>query len=179
MPAILNAWLTGEVKGWEVVNIVQNYLNSNKNTSNNYLIKKMSEMIFIPRNFINTRKFIAEGVELLKQLKRSQKYKLFILSNWDSHSFKILKEENPNIFDLFDDVMVSGEVGLLKPNPVIYNKALEKFSIEAKNTLFIDDERTNIISAKKVGIKAIQIKKNYHIIRELYSITMLLIRVIT
>ena len=63
--------------------------------------------------------------------------------------------------------MVSGEVGLLKPNPVIYNKALEKFSIEAKNTLFIDDERTNIISAKKVGIKAIQIKKNYHIIREL------------
>ncbi|MDR2686208.1 MAG: HAD family phosphatase [Oscillospiraceae bacterium] len=53
---------------------------------------------------------------------------------------------------LFDGVLASCDVGLLKPDPEIYRLFLRTFGLRAEDCLFIDDMRANIEGARRVGI---------------------------
>ena len=52
----------------------------------------------------------------------------------------------------FDDVIVSAEVKLVKPDPAIFRLALERAGVVAKDALMIDDVQKNLDGAKSVGI---------------------------
>lgn len=56
---------------------------------------------------------------------------------------------------LFDPVVISGEVGLRKPQAAIYQHALERLDLPAGRVLFIDDAEPNIIGAQSVGLRAL------------------------
>ena len=53
---------------------------------------------------------------------------------------------------LFDDIVISGEVGLRKPNPGIYQLSLERLGVAAERTVFIDDADPNIDGALALGL---------------------------
>ena len=57
--------------------------------------------------------------------------------------------------DLFDETVISGEVGLHKPQPEIYRLACERLAIETADAVFVDDLRENCEGAEAVGMKAI------------------------
>ena len=73
------------------------------------------------------------------------------LSNWAKENFNIARRANPVIDDLAD-VIVSGEVGLAKPDPEIFRYALDRFETRADETLMIDDTQGNLDSAAEVGL---------------------------
>ncbi len=75
----------------------------------------------------------------------------FGLSNWAKENFNIARRANPAI-DQLADVIVSGEVGLAKPDPDIFRYALERFGLERDASLMIDDTQENLDSAAKVGL---------------------------
>jgi len=50
--------------------------------------------------------------------------------------------------------LVSGEVGLVKPDPEIFELALDRFGLSRENCLFIDDNEPNVVGARQVGIAA-------------------------
>lgn len=53
---------------------------------------------------------------------------------------------------LFTAVLLSHEVGLLKPDPVIYRLALDRLNVSAAQALFIDDVMENVTGAQNVGL---------------------------
>jgi putative hydrolase of the HAD superfamily len=57
--------------------------------------------------------------------------------------------------DLFDVVVISGEVGLHKPQPEIYELACERLGIEPAEAVFVDDLRENCAGAEAVGMTAV------------------------
>jgi epoxide hydrolase-like predicted phosphatase len=57
--------------------------------------------------------------------------------------------------ELFDDVVISGEVGVHKPEPEIYLLACERLSVEPSACVFVDDLRENCAAAEAVGMTAI------------------------
>jgi 2-haloacid dehalogenase len=73
------------------------------------------------------------------------------LSNWAKETFNVARRASP-VIDRLDDVIVSGEVGLAKPDPEIFRYALERFGLEAGSTLMIDDTQLNLDSASTVGM---------------------------
>ncbi len=75
----------------------------------------------------------------------------FGLSNWAKENFNIARRANP-VIDQLADVIVSGEVGLAKPDPDIFRYALERFGLERDASLMIDDTQENLDSAAKVGL---------------------------
>lgn len=84
------------------------------------------------------------------------KYKLGILSDAESTARERAK---PWIHEsLFDVIVFSSEVGVCKPNPKIFQRALEQFRVEAYETLFIDDRERNVHGAKALGLHAIHYK---------------------
>ena len=93
-------------------------------------------------------------VEILHKLKR-KKYKLIALTNWSSETFPVALKKF-KFLKLFDGIVVSGKVKMLKPFPEIYNYTLKKYGLIANKSIFIDDRISNVDGAIKCGINGIQ-----------------------
>jgi 2-haloacid dehalogenase len=63
----------------------------------------------------------------------------------------------------FGVTVVSGEEGLIKPNPRIYHLLLERTGLEASRTLFIDDSLKNVEGARAVGMQAVHFTGPEHL----------------
>eukprot|EP01035_Chromulina_nebulosa_P056948 gene56948-78039_t len=59
------------------------------------------------------------------------------------------------MFDRFRDIVVSGDEKLIKPDAAIYHLALDRFSLRADESVFVDDNADNIAGAAAVGMHAI------------------------
>ena len=57
--------------------------------------------------------------------------------------------------ELFDAVVISGEVGLHKPQPEIYELGAERLGVAPEGCVFVDDLRENVAGAEAVGMTAI------------------------
>lgn len=90
---------------------------------------------------------------MVEQLK-SKGYALYALTNWAHETF-IYAEENFKWLDHFLDIVVSGRVGLIKPEPEIFELLLKRNNLQASECLFIDDSLPNVQSAKFLGMDAI------------------------
>jgi putative hydrolase of the HAD superfamily len=92
-----------------------------------------------------------EGIEdVIKEIKASGKG-LYLLSNFN----KRLRNElhlAPSLL-LFDGLVISGEIGMVKPNVEIYEYLLKKYGLDASECLFVDDRLDNIEAGESVGIK--------------------------
>lgn len=99
------------------------------------------------------RPFIKETVAIIKQLKAAG-YRLYILSNFSQESYDTFVQDN-DLFNLFDGMIFSYQVGCLKPDHEIYNRLLDIYHLDAEESLFIDDSVDNINSARELGIDGI------------------------
>jgi 2-haloacid dehalogenase len=96
---------------------------------------------------------ISGTVHLLKRLKEAG-YELYGLSNWSAETFPRARERHA-FFDLLDDMVISGEVGHVKPDPEIFQILLERIGRPAHECLFIDDALPNIEQAQNLGFATI------------------------
>ncbi len=99
---------------------------------------------------------IDESIELLGKLKEKG-FLIYGLSNWSAETFPLVCKRY-KFFDLFDGIIISGEVKLIKPDPAIFDLCLSRMGRLAGECLFIDDSEANIITAKKMGFDAIHFK---------------------
>ncbi|HJR80418.1 MAG TPA: HAD family phosphatase [Anaerolineales bacterium] len=65
---------------------------------------------------------------------------------------------------LFDVIVFSSEVGVCKPDPKIFQRALEQLGVAASESLFIDDRERNVNGAKALGIHAIHYKNRSQVL---------------
>lgn len=108
-----------------------------------------------------------EVMDWIKQLRNS--YKTAMLSNIGKGSMERRFNKN-ELTDLFDTVVISGEVGLVKPNPHIYRIAAEKLAVEPNECVFLDDRAAYCYAAHEVGMQAIVFKNLEQAQQDLISI---------
>jgi epoxide hydrolase-like predicted phosphatase len=93
-------------------------------------------------------------VEYIRSLRG--KYKTGLISNaWSDLRDFIVREK---FDDAFDKMIISAEVGAMKPEPKIFQIALEQFGVKPKEAVFVDDFYINIEGCEKVGMKGIHFK---------------------
>ncbi len=93
-------------------------------------------------------------VVLLKRLKQAG-HALYALTNFSAETFPIMRRRY-KFLQLFEYILVSGEVGMIKPDPAIYRLMLEKIERPASECLFIDDSPANIAAAHGLGFDTIR-----------------------
>ncbi len=96
---------------------------------------------------------LTESVRLLKQLKDFG-YGIYGLTNWSAETIGVAYSRY-DFFKLFDGIVVSGEEGVIKPNPRIYEILLSRYGLSAESTLFIDDNPANIEAARRLNFKTV------------------------
>jgi 2-haloacid dehalogenase len=114
---------------------------------------------------------LAGTVDVLAEL-RSTDVRLIALSNWSAEMFPIARER----FDFlawFEGIVISGEVGLNKPDRRIFDHLVEQFDIEPERTVFIDDSPVNIDAARDLGFWVIHFTDAAALRRELVGLGLL------
>ena len=66
--------------------------------------------------------------------------------------------------------MISYQVGLIKPDPAIYRLLLDKYDIDPKEAVFIDDNKDNIEAAKQFGLSTILFTSREDADKKLYEL---------
>lgn len=92
---------------------------------------------------------IAGTPDLLAAVK-STGSRAFALTNWSAETFPVARQRF-SFLALFDDILVSGEEGLKKPDPEIFHLSARRFDLQPGATLFIDDSSANIAVARSLG----------------------------
>src|SRR5262245_55145120 len=96
---------------------------------------------------------IAGTVALLEELAARER-RLYALTNFSHETWPVARAR----FDFlgrFEHVVVSGEVGLVKPDPRIYRLAIARCQLEPARTVFVDDVPANVEAARGEGLHAL------------------------
>jgi putative hydrolase of the HAD superfamily len=80
---------------------------------------------------------------------------LFLLSNMPESTFNLLIKRHA-FFSHFKQLVISGKILLLKPEPAIYKHLVETTGIVPSESVFIDDLLRNVVAARESGLHAIQ-----------------------
>ena len=80
---------------------------------------------------------------------------LYALSNWSAEKFPIAEERFP-FLSWFDGIVISGRVGMRKPDPRIFAHLAETFDLVPEETLFIDDSERTVEAARRAGYRAVR-----------------------
>ncbi len=107
----------------------------------------------VQRAFWGGDRIDTELVAYIRSLR--PKYRTALLSNAFSDLRQILTERW-NIIDAFDEVIISAEVKLMKPDSRIFKLALERLGVEPGEAVFIDDFAENVRGAIETGLHAIR-----------------------
>lgn len=103
-------------------------------------------------------------VDYLRSLR--ERYKTALLSNaWDD--LRHVLEEKWKIADAFDVIIISSEVGLVKPDGRIYELALERLGVAPAEAVFVDDFEHNVEAARSLGLHAVHFRSPQQAIEEL------------
>lgn len=93
-------------------------------------------------------------------------YKTALLSNaWDDLRHYI--EDHWKIADAFDELIISAEVGLAKPDLRIYQLALDRLRVSPPEAVFVDDFSENVDAARKLGLRAIHFQDRQQVCAEI------------
>ena len=96
-------------------------------------------------------------------------YKTALLSNaWPDVRHFI--ENVWGFADAFDQMVISAEVGLVKPDPRIYQLTLDRLEVAAEKAVFIDDFEENVQGARQVGLQAIRFHSPDQVVAELEAL---------
>ena len=105
-------------------------------------------------------------VEILEKFFENPSYRVIALTNWSAETFPVALER----FDFlhrFEGIVVSGTEKTRKPFPEIYKLTLDRYGMNAQESLFIDDNLRNVHAATEMGINAVQFESAAQILNHL------------
>ena len=118
--------------------------------------------------------FPLRRLEFLKELAKSKKYRLFLLSNTNDLHISSVKNSLGTEFynefkNCFEQFYLSHEIHFKKPDVVIYEFVLNENSLIAEETLFVDDLKENTDAANTLGIKTWNLIPGQEDVTELFT----------
>jgi 2-haloacid dehalogenase len=96
---------------------------------------------------------IAANVDVLHDLQRAR-IPVYAISNFSREKFEIARSLFP-FLDTFDDLVLSGDVGTVKPNPAIFELLIRRRQLDPRRAIYIDDSAPNIATAADLGFATV------------------------
>ena len=92
-------------------------------------------------------------VDVLREL-RVRGFPLYALTNWSAEVFPLARESY-RFLDWFDEIVVSGEEGMIKPDEDLYAVLVQRTGLDPATTIFVDDSLPNVAAARDLGFSTV------------------------
>ena len=124
------------------------------------LFENISAYLGVPKEVVRSEwlelvKIDTELVEYIRELNKC--HRVYLLSNAIGSFIGNILEEN-SLYSLFDDMFISSDIHLIKPDEDYFRYCLERIGAEPSQCIFTDDNIKNIEGARRVGITGIHYK---------------------
>lgn len=121
------------------------------------LLSGLGELVTVPpskieADWLTQAKIDDEVVSIVETLQND--FKVVLFSNAVPKFLRQILAKN-NLERLFDFIIISSEIGIVKPDPAFFAKALETINNLPKDVLFIDDNSENVRAANKFRIESV------------------------
>ena len=127
--------------------------------------KKVEEVIWNWPSYIDIYR---EVFPVLSELKKKG-HRIFLLSNTSKVFYDLLEEQLSPLKELLDGFVLSCDIKAIKPDLAMFKEILDKYQLDPRNCVFLDDIEDNTIAAEKLGIKSYQVKKRSDVVDILKS----------
>ena len=97
---------------------------------------------------------ISGTVDILREV-RDRGFRVYALTNWSAETFPRARGMFP-FLDWFEGIVVSGDERIKKPDPEIWRRLIERYTIDPTRTVYIDDMPHNTEVAGELGFEAIR-----------------------
>lgn len=114
---------------------------------------------------------IQGSVDILQEL-RQMGWPLFAVTNFPGDKFEAFRRSFPFV-EVFDDIIVSGQEGTIKPETAIFERLIHRFGLTPQRTVFIDDMPANVDAAERFGFRALRFTDPPALRRELETFGLL------
>lgn len=170
LPTIMRHWQAGTILGPDIVEMSKehikkmNKLGYFRSQYERNLMEKIIAAMFDPKILANNIYPLEKGVRLLKKCHEAKnadgtKRNINIgFSNWDPLSYREFYKRYKNIFKYFDYVIISGDIGKVKPDEDAFKYLINKLNLDPADCVLVDDQLVNAKGAAKVGIRSILLK---------------------
>ncbi len=102
----------------------------------------------------------------------SEKYPVYGLTNWSSETIPVAFKRY-DFFRYLKGIVVSGEEKVAKPDPRLYQVLLDRYNLNASESLFIDDNARNIETARQMGFQTIHLTERVNLEKVLKEMNVL------
>jgi 2-haloacid dehalogenase len=109
------------------------------------------------------------NIKIVQYLKQAG-YLLYGLSNWPEEKYRLVRPKY-EFFNWFEEVIISGEVRLAKPDVRIFTLLLERIDRKPNQCVLIDDSEKNISVANDIGFRTIHYQSTEQLKDELQRLT--------
>jgi glucose-1-phosphatase len=150
---LVSRYESGQIESRDFVRELSGHLNLDTSYEN---FCEIWSCVFLPETLIRE--------ELLRALARG--YRLVLLSNTNAIHFEMIRKNYP-LLRHFHSLVLSYEVGAMKPSPLIYRKAIEEAGCLPAECFFTDDMQAYVDGACAQGIDAVQFQSAEQIEGEL------------
>jgi 2-haloacid dehalogenase len=114
---------------------------------------------------------IDDTVAILREL-RARGLRLYALTNWSYETFPVARRRF-DFLNWFEDIVISGEVKLAKPDPRIFELARTRCGLTPGSTVYIDDAPRNVAAARALGFHALHFQEPARLREELTELNLL------
>lgn len=168
---VYKVWLKKFFSEEEMDNITQNIMikGDKGEITNEETFQRLGDMIGktgeeVLSEWLKITQINEDVIELIKQLKKQ--YRVALLSNAPTDLInEVLSRIDTNV--LFDNMIISSQVNMIKPNKEIYELLLSNMNVAPEKSIFIDDSIENVNAAKELGITGILFKNAEQLKKEL------------
>lgn len=96
---------------------------------------------------------VDDAVDLLAEVVRAG-HRCFALSNWGRDTFALIRHRYP-FLDWFEGMVISGQEGVVKPEPAIFELLCGRYAFHPAEAVFIDDSPANVAVAAELGFDTV------------------------
>jgi putative hydrolase of the HAD superfamily len=150
------------------ISLDQAFARFTTNDSDDNSVLEIKEFLYNMPHFIYQ---LVEGIKILKWAQQAG-YRTFVLSNYNREYFNVVKQRF-DWFEGFDGMIMSFDVGFVKPEKEIYQSLLDRFELDPRKTVFIDDKLENVKAAENFGITGVVCDHHTNVVQALQSLGVL------
>lgn len=110
------------------------------------------------QDFIKNNKLCPDTMPVLNQLKKSG-YKLGLITDSESNIVNNILQKH-NLTDFFDVKIISGEIKIYKPNPLLFSEAINLAKCKPKEGIYVGDSEIDIKGAAEVGLTTVIVSRS-------------------
>lgn len=167
-PPIMHDYHKGLISGTEIHSRLSSL---NISSSEKGLVLGMAANL-LPENLGSMMYPDKKMIELIKTLKEKG-YKVVVFSNFAKDAFEVLQQKYTELYGLFDDIILSSDLGDIKPCQSAYKKVAVRLGVKPEQIYMIDDKVQNVEEAKKAGLGGFVFTKYDDLVKDFEKVSIL------